>query len=78
MTAEIKIKLVTLGQQLSTVGTEFRVAQLGLERMVEQHGLSSGQAVDASSLCSTLALHFAQLEEEFLQLLSLLPETYDV
>lgn len=78
MTAEIKIKLVTLGQQLSTVGTEFRVAQLGLEKMVEQHGLSSGQAAEASGLCSTLALNFAQLEEEFFHLLSLLPEIYKV
>lgn len=65
MTAEDKIKLVTLGQQLSTIGTEFRVAQLGLEKMVEQYGMSSGQAVDAAQQCSDLALRFSQLEEEF-------------
>lgn len=68
MTAEERIKLVTLGQQLSTVGTEFRIAQLGLEKMVEQYGMSSDQAVDASRQCSNLALHFSQLEEEFLAL----------
>lgn len=68
MTAEERIKLVTLGQQLSTAGTEFRIAQLGLEKMVEQYGMSSDQAVDAAGQCSGLALRFSELEEEFLAL----------
>lgn len=65
MTTEKKLKLVTLGQQLSTIGTEFRLAQIGLEHMAEKHGLSSPQAVEASQLCSDLALRFTQLEDEF-------------
>lgn len=68
MTAEDRIKLVTLGQQLSTVGAEFRIAQLGLEKMVEQYGMSSDQAVDTARQCSDLALRFSRLEEEFLAL----------
>lgn len=68
MTAEEKLKLITLGQQLSTVGSEFRIAQLGLENMVEQYGMSSDQAVEAAQQCSGLALRFSQLEEEFLAL----------
>lgn len=68
MTAEERIKLVTLGQQLSTAGTEFRIAQLGLEKMVQQYGMSSDQAVDAAGQCSGLALRFSELEEEFLAL----------
>lgn len=68
MTAEERIKLVTLGQQLSTAGAEFRIAQLGLEKMVEQYGMSSDQAVDAAGQCSGLALRFSELEEEFLAL----------
>lgn len=68
MTVEERIKLVTLGQQLSTVGAEFRIAQLGLEKMVEQYGMSSDQAVDAAGQCSGLALRFSELEEEFLAL----------
>lgn len=71
MTAEKKIKLITLGQQLSTVGVEFRIAQIGLEKMVNQHGMSSPEAVEAAKQCSDLALRFSQLEEAFLALLEL-------
>lgn len=68
MTAEEKIKLVTLGQQLSTVGAEVRIAQLGLEKMVDQYGMSSDQAVEAAQAHSTLCLRFSELEEEYLEL----------
>lgn len=73
MTLEKKSDLVLLGQQLSTTGAEFRMAQIGLENMVEQHGMSSPEAVEAAELCSTFALRFSDLEEEFL---SLLPAGY--
>lgn len=75
MTLEKKNYLILLGQQLSTTGAEFRLAQIGLENMVEQHGMSSQEAVEASALCSTLALRFSALEEEFL---SLLPTDYPI
>lgn len=68
MTAEDKIKLITLGQQLSTVGAELRIAQLGLENMVEQYGMSSDRAVEAARQCGDLDMRFSQLEEEFLAL----------
>lgn len=68
MTAEDKIKLITLGQQLSTVGAELRIAQLGLENMVERYGMSSGRAAEAARQCGDLAILFSQLEEEFLAL----------
>ena len=35
MTEKDKSRLLELGQQLSTLGTEFRIAQLGLEKAVE-------------------------------------------
>lgn len=68
MKTEDKQKLLALGQQLSTTGVEFRIAQLGLEKAVEQHGMSSPEAGEASALCSDLALRFSRLEEEFLAL----------
>ncbi|MEY8232957.1 hypothetical protein AALA82_15220 [Oscillospiraceae bacterium 50-16] len=64
-----KQKLQALGQQLSTLGVEFRLAQIGLERAVEQFGLSSQEAVEASQMCSILALRFTEAEEEFCSLL---------
>lgn len=66
MTEKDKIKLIALGEQLSTVGTEFRIAQIGLEKMIEEYGMSSRQAVEASQQCSDLALQFSDLEDEFL------------
>ena len=59
MTEKDKSRLLELGQQLSTLGTEFRIAQLGLEKAV---------AREASDLCSSLALRFSEAEEEFLML----------
>ena len=69
MKTKEKLKLVTLGQQLSTVGTEYRLAQIGLEHMIEEHGMTSPEAVEASGQCSSLALSFSALEEEFLAML---------
>ena len=66
MTEKDKIKLIALGEQLSTVGTKFRIAQIGLEKMIEEYGMSSPQAVEASQQCSDLALQFSNLEDEFL------------
>ena len=68
MTEKDKSRLLELGQQLSTLGTEFRIAQLGLEKAVEAHGLSSPEAIEAADLCSSLALRFSEAEEEFLML----------
>ena len=47
---------------------EFRIAQIGLEKMVEEHGLASPEAGEASILCGDLALRFSEAEEEFLKL----------
>ena len=68
MTAEDKIKLVTLGQQLSTVGVEVRMAQIGLKHVVETYGMHSEQTVTALHQYQELASYFAQLEQEFLAL----------
>ena len=35
MTDKDKIRLVELGKQLSTLGVEFRIAHMGLEKMVD-------------------------------------------
>ncbi len=68
MTKKDRERLLELGQELYTLGTEFRLAQIGLEKMVERHGLCSPEAEEASGLCGSLALHFSQAEEEFLTL----------
>lgn len=70
MTSEAKSKLIFTGEQLSTVGVEFRLAQIGLEKMVEQHGMNSPEAAEASALCGTLALRFSALEDEFWSILA--------
>ena len=44
MTEQEKIRLLELGELLSTLGVEFRIAQIGLEKMVEEHGLASPEA----------------------------------
>ena len=64
-----RYKLQVLGQQLSTLGVEFRLAQIGLERAVNQFGLSSQEAVESSQICSILALRFMEAEEEFCSML---------
>jgi len=68
MSIKEKIKLISLGEQLSAVGTQFRLAQIKLEKVVEKYGMSSDQAVKASQRCSDLALRFSDLEENFLAL----------
>lgn len=70
MTEKEKKRVLELGQQLSTLGMEFRIAQLGLEKMVEEHGMSSPEAAEASALCGRLALRFEKAEEEYLSLTS--------
>ena len=70
MTKKEKERLLELGQELTTLGVEFRLAQLGLEKMVEEHGLGSPEAVEASDLCGVLALRFSEAEEEYLSLTS--------
>lgn len=70
MTEKDKAKLVELGQRLSTLGVEFRIAQMGLEKMVDKHGMSSPEAVEASGICSQLALRFAEAEEEFIAVIT--------
>ena len=41
MTEQEKNRLLELGELLSTLGVEFRIAQIGLEKMVEEHGLAA-------------------------------------
>lgn len=65
MTEKEKARLLELGQELSTLGVEFRIAQIGLEKMVEEHGMCSPEAGEASILCGDLALRFSRAEEEF-------------
>ena len=68
MTMEERIKLVTLGQQLSTLGVEVRMAQIGLKNVVETYGMHSRQTVEALHLYQELATQFEHLEQEFLAL----------
>lgn len=68
MTTEEKIKLVTLGQQLSTLGVEVRMAQIGLKKTVDTYGMRSMQTVEALHLYEELAAQFERLEKEFLAL----------
>lgn len=70
MTKKEKERLLELGQELASLGAEFRLAQLGLEKMVEEHGLGSPEAAEASDLCGVLALRFSEAEEEYLSLTS--------
>lgn len=70
MTEKEKKRLLELGQELTTLGVEFRLAQIGLEKQVEEHGLGSPEAVEASNLCGLLALRFSKAEEEYLALTS--------
>ncbi|NBI66780.1 hypothetical protein D1646_08110 [Pseudoflavonifractor sp. 60] len=51
---------------LASLGAEFRMAQIGLDKSIEDHGMSSDEAVACARLCSTIALHFSEAEEEFL------------
>lgn len=67
---ESRDKLLRLGQQLSTIGAEFRLAQIGLEKAIEAYGMSSPEAVEASRTCSDFALRFMTAEEEFISLLN--------
>ncbi len=68
MTMQERIKLVTLGQQLSTLGVEVRMAQIGLKNVVENYGMHSRQTVEALHLYQELATQFEHLEQEFLAL----------
>ena len=68
MTMQERIKLVTLGQQLSTLGVEVRMAQIGLKNVVETYGMHSRQTVEALHLYQELATQFEHLEQEFLAL----------
>ena len=61
MTIEDKIKLVTLGQQLSTLGVEVRMAQIGLKNVVKTYVMHSKQTVEALHLYQELAAQFTQL-----------------
>lgn len=68
MVSEDKIKLVALGRQLTTAGKELQQAQATLEKMVEEYGMSSDQAVEAAQIHSDLCLRFSKLEAEYLTL----------
>ena len=45
-------KFLCLGQQLSTIGAEFRLVQIGLEKAIEAYGMSSPEAIEVSRICS--------------------------
>lgn len=70
MTQQERERILELGQELTTLGAEFRIAQIGLEKLVAEHGLGSPEAVEASDLCGVLALRFSKAEEEYLSLTS--------
>lgn len=69
MTSEKKNQLLQLGRDLFLLGEQFSQAQARLDLAVGEHGLSAPEAVAASQLCSTIALQFTALEEQFLSLL---------
>lgn len=70
MTEQERERILELGQRLSTLGVEFRLAQIGLEKLVAEHGLGSPEAAETSNLCGLLALRFSKAEEEYLSLTS--------
>ena len=43
---------------------------MGLEKMVDKYGMSSPEAVEASGVCSQMALRFARMEEEFIAVIT--------
>ena len=55
MTEQEKSRLLELGERLSTLGVEFRIAQIGLEKMVEEHGLAAPEARGAAIISGDLA-----------------------
>ena len=61
-------QLVRLGKKLSSVGSELRLAQKGLEKMADDYGLSSPQAIDFSKHCDKLSSRFTALEDDYLAL----------
>lgn len=66
MKTDARTRLLEAAQILASLGTEFRMAQIGLDKSIEAHGMSSEEAVACAQLCSTLALHFSEAEEEFM------------
>ena len=51
MAEQEKIRLLELGELLSTLGVEFRIAQIGLEKMVEEHGLGAPAGGGGGVVC---------------------------
>ena len=68
MMTEDKSQLVSLGLRLAETGKEVQKAQDLLEKMVEEYGMFSDQAVEAAQAHSALCLRFSGLEEEYLAL----------
>lgn len=68
MITEDKNQLVKLGLELAETGAKVKNAQDFLEKMVEEYGISSDQAVEAAQIHSDLCLRFSKLEEEYLAL----------
>lgn len=69
MEPERKKEFLYLGRDLFLLGEQFSQAQARLDLAVGEHGLSAPETVAASQLCSTIALQFTALEEQFLSLL---------
>lgn len=67
-TVEKTQQLVRLAKKLSSVGSELRLAQMGLEKMADDYGLSSPQAIDFSKRCDELSSRFTALEDDYLAL----------
>lgn len=63
-----KNRLLELGQTLVLLGVEFRLAQIALHRVIDEHGMTSPEAIECSQLCGALSLYFSDSEEEFLQI----------
>ena len=68
MITEDKNQLAKLGLELAETGAKVKNAQDFLEKMVEEYGMSSDQAVEAAQTHSDLCLRFSKLEEEYLAL----------
>lgn len=68
MTKEEKLKQRSLNQELTEVCAKFSIAQSDLEKVIEEFGMSSTQAVVASQRCSDLALRYSELDDEIFML----------
>lgn len=63
MTSEEKLE--ELWQEMVKLDAEYELAEQGLNMVVEEHGLSSPEAVEASQRLSSLGLRLFRIDAEY-------------